>query len=40
MRRMFLRIKKDKSLLSYSNDNYNSVIIKVIKDNHKYKQKY
>ena len=40
MKRMLLRVKKDKSLLSYFNDNYDSVIIKVIEDNHKYRQKY
>ena len=40
MKRMLLRIKKDKSLLSYFNDNYDSVIIKVIEDNHKHRQKY
>ena len=30
--RMLLRIKKDKSSLSYFNDDYDSVIIKVIED--------
>ena len=38
--RMLLRVKKDKSSLSYFNDSYSSVIIKVIEDNHKYRQKY
>ena len=38
--RMLLRIKKDKSLLSYFNDSYSSVVIKVIEDNYKYRQKY
>ena len=40
MRRMVLRVKKDKSLLSYFNDDHGAVIIKVIEDNHKYRQKY
>ena len=40
MRRMLLRVKKDKSLLSYFNDDHSSVIIKVIEDNYKYRQKY
>ena len=40
MKRMLLKVKKDESLLSYFNDNYDSVIIKVIEDNHKYRQKY
>ena len=40
MKRMLLRVKKDKSLLSYFNDDYDSVVIKVIEDNYKYKQKY
>ena len=38
--RMLLRVKKDESSLSYFNDDYDSVIIKVIEDNHKYRQKY
>ena len=39
-RKMLLKVKKDKSLLSYFNNDYSSIIIKVIKDNHKYRQKY
>ena len=39
-KKILLRVKKDESLLSYFNDNYSSVIIKVIEDNHKYRQKY
>ena len=38
--RILLRVKKDESSLSYFNDSYSSVIIKVIEDNHKYRQKY
>ena len=37
---MLLRVKKDKSSLSHFNDSHSSVIIKVIEDNHKYRQKY
>ena len=40
MKRMLLRIKKDESLLSYSNNSYDLVVIKVIEDNHKHRQKY
>ena len=40
MERMLLKVKKDESLLSYFNDSYSSIIIKVIEDNHKYRQKY
>ena len=40
MKKMLLKVKKDDSLLCYFNDDYDSVIIKVIEDNHKYKQKY
>ena len=40
MRKMLLKVEKDESSLSYFNDNYDSVIIKVIEDNHKYRQKY
>ena len=40
MERMLLRVKKDKSLLSHFNDDYGSVVIKVIEDNHKHRQKY
>ena len=40
MERMLLKVKKDESLLSYFNDDYDSVIIKVIEDNYKYRQKY
>ena len=40
MKRMLLRVKKDESSLSYFNDNYSPVVIKVIEDNHKYRQKY
>ena len=36
---MLLKVKKDKSLLSHFNDDYDPVIIKVIEDNHKYRQK-
>ena len=39
-KRMFLRVKKDESLLNYFNDSHSLVIIKVIEDNHKYRQKY
>ena len=39
-RRMLLKVKKDESLLSYFNDDHSSVIIKVIEDNHKHRQKY
>ena len=39
-KRMLLRVKKDESSLSYFNNNYSSIIIKVIEDNHKYRQKY
>ena len=38
--RMLLKVKKDESLLSYFNDDHGSVIIKVIEDNYKYRQKY
>ena len=38
--RMLLRVKKDESSLSYFNDDYDSVIIKVIENNHKHRQKY
>ena len=38
--RMLLKVKKDKSLLSHFNDSYSSVVIKVIENNHKYRQKY
>ena len=38
--KMLLRVKKDESLLSYFNDSHDSMIIKVIEDNHKYRQKY
>ena len=37
MKRILLRVKKDESLLSYFNDGYDSVVIKVIEDNHKYR---
>ena len=40
MERMLLRIKKDKSLLNYFNDSYGSIVIKVIENNYKYRQKY
>ena len=40
MKRMLLRVKKDESSLSYFNDGYDPIIIKVIEDNHKYRQKY
>ena len=40
MKRMLLKVKKSKSSLSYFNDNYSPIIIKVIENNHKYKQKY
>ena len=40
MKRMLLKVKKDKSLLNYFNDGYGLVIIKVIENNHKYRQKY
>ena len=40
MERMLLKVKKDKSLLSYFNDGHNSIVIKVIEDNYKYRQKY
>ena len=40
MKRMLLKVKKDESSLSYFNDSHGSVIIKVIKDNYKYRQKY
>ena len=40
IKRMLLRVKKDKSSLNYFNDDYGSVIIKVIENNHKYRQKY
>ena len=38
--RMLLRVKKDESSLSHFNDNHSPVVIKVIEDNHKYRQKY
>ena len=38
--RMLLKVKKDESSLSYFNDNYSPVIIKVIEDNYKHRQKY
>ena len=38
--RMLLRVKKDESSLSYFDDSHNSVIIKVIENNHKHRQKY
>ena len=38
--RMLLRVKKNKSSLNYFNNNYDSVVIKIIEDNHKYRQKY
>ena len=37
---MLLKVKKDESLLSHFNDSHNSVIIKVIEDNYKHRQKY
>ena len=40
MESIFLKIKKDELSLSYFNDDYGSVIIKVIEDNHKHRQKY
>ena len=40
MERMLLKVKKNKFLLNYFNNNYDSVIIKVIENNHKYKRKY
>ena len=36
-KRMLLRVKKDESLLNYFNDDYSSMIIKVIEDDHKYR---
>ena len=38
--KMLLEVKKDESSLSYFNDSHSSVVIKVIEDNHKYRQKY
>ena len=38
--RMLLRVKKDESLLDYFNDGYGPVVIKVIENNYKYRQKY
>ena len=38
--RMLLRVKKDKSLLSYFNDSYSSVGINAIENNYKHRQKY
>ena len=38
--RMLLEVKKDKSLLNNFNDSHGPMIIKVIEDNHKYRQKY
>ena len=35
--RMLLKVKKNESSLSYFNDNYGPVIIKVIEDNHKHR---
>ena len=40
MKRMLLKVKKDESSLNYFNDGYSSVIIKVIEDNYKHRQKY
>ena len=34
---MLLKVKKDKSSLSYFNDSHSLIIIKVIEDNHKYR---
>ena len=34
---MLLRVKKDKSLLNYFNDDYSLIIIKIIEDNHKHR---
>ena len=40
MKRMLLKVKKDKSSLSYFNDNHSPVVIKVIENNYKHRQKY
>ena len=40
MKRMLLKVKKDEPSSSYFNNGHNSVIIKVIEDNYKYRQKY
>ena len=39
-KRMLLEVKKDESSLSHFNNDYSPVIIKVIEDNHKHRQKY
>ena len=39
-KRMLLKVKKDESSLSYFNDDHSPVIIKVIENNHKHRQKY
>ena len=38
--RMLLKVKKDESSLSYFNDDHSPVIIKVIENNYKHRQKY
>ena len=38
--RMLLKVKKDESLLSYFNDDHSLIIIKVIENNYKHRQKY